>query len=62
MDQILRFIIKVFINIRSLEAFKNPWTLPVAALVIIMAFITVFINTDFESMSSFRGLLRVLLK
>jgi len=62
MGDILHFIFKIIIRIRSLEAFKNPWILPVAIMVIVVAFVSVFIDKDFKSMSSFGGLLRILLK
>jgi len=46
MREIFRFILKLLVYIRSMEALKNPWLLPISIVVITLIFWTVFINKD----------------
>jgi|GEM_PF-3316256 len=63
MEDIFRFILKLFVYIRSMEALKNPWLLPISIVVIILIFWTVFINRDARYfLSMIGGALRRLLR
>jgi len=63
MGQIGEIILKLLVHIRSTEALKNPWLLPIAIVVIILILWTVFIDRDARYfLSTFGGALRRLLR
>jgi len=63
MWQLIEFFQDIFIHTNLPKAFQNPWLVSVIIIILILAFIVIFVDKDFNYLLySMGSMLRVLFK